>query len=327
VSTTGAPVSLALNTLAQVPNPSNYQVPFAQVQLQNSSVFVIEVTAGGLQYTIQPFTSTVPLTADGNPITILPTQNPGGATGTGSTLTPVWLAAGEAPPMEDGPLTAAAIESAISSVGLGSTLYPATSLAFSGGIAFANVPVPAGTRTLIIDVSVGNTSTITNVQVSGSTSGRNYYNQPPYLASTAGPNNLYTIIVPFIGLVDTSVVVTLTEGGTVQNATLTVFGDTAAYPESIFYNGTAQTTGVVQGVIGNTTIVTGPKRILAVTADANAAGVGSVQMNGNTLIALNAGQGPTSLPMPPFTILQALETIVLAASTAATAGSVCWAYP
>lgn len=144
MSAAGAPVTLTLNVLASVPNPTLGGQDFAAVQLQNSSVFVIQVVADGLQYTIQPFTAqTVPLSSTGNPITILPTQNPGGSTVGGSTLTPVWLLPGEAPPMQDGPLTAAAIVAAItgsiSSQGVVDTL--ASGVAVGGQISLA---IPAG---------------------------------------------------------------------------------------------------------------------------------------------------------------------------------------
>lgn len=114
MSATSTPVVLALGATTQVPNPTaQWGNPAAAVQVQNSSAFLVDVNAGGEDYTIQPFTAqTFPLPSDGVPIAITAVENPSSLTGA-THVTVVWLLNGEGPPMQDGPLTAAAIVSAI----------------------------------------------------------------------------------------------------------------------------------------------------------------------------------------------------------------------
>jgi hypothetical protein len=115
MSTTNGPFTLTLDQQLPIPNPTLGGVNFAKVQLQNSSGFVLTVIAAGLTYTLQPFIAqTIPLDLDGQPIQVTPTQVPGGDDAGNNTLTAVWLLDGETAPMQDGPLTAAAIAAAIS---------------------------------------------------------------------------------------------------------------------------------------------------------------------------------------------------------------------
>lgn len=144
MSTTNGPFALTLGEEISIPNPVISGQDFVNVQLQNSSVFVITVLASGLTYTIQPFVAqTIPLTAQGTPILVTPSQNPSGTkSGASSTLTAVWLLAHEAPPMQDGPLTAAAILAGLGSQGLAGE--PGI-----GGVTAALINVNPGTDGLI----------------------------------------------------------------------------------------------------------------------------------------------------------------------------------
>jgi hypothetical protein len=96
------PISLTLDTpVTEVDPAQTLGNSSANVQIQNSSAFVLNVLSGGDVYTIQPFfATTIPVT--GAPIVITPTQNPQNTSG--NTITIVWLLAGEQPPQEDGPL-------------------------------------------------------------------------------------------------------------------------------------------------------------------------------------------------------------------------------
>jgi hypothetical protein len=87
---------------------SIYGNPSVNCQIQNSSVFVLTVQTGPDQLTIQPFTAQTVVIEGLQQLIITPSQNPSGGS-TSETLTLVWLLAGESPPMQDGPLTAAAI--------------------------------------------------------------------------------------------------------------------------------------------------------------------------------------------------------------------------
>jgi len=106
------PITLALNVPTTEADPQQVLgTVSAAVQIQNSSVFQLQVFSLGDPYTIQPFTAqTIP--TGGQPITITPTQDPSSLTDA-ETITIVWLLRGENPPQQDGPLTAAAIEAAI----------------------------------------------------------------------------------------------------------------------------------------------------------------------------------------------------------------------
>lgn len=118
MSTTTGPFTLTLLALESLPNPGLQGQNFVNVQLQNSSGFVLQVLAGGLSYTIQPFfAQTVPLSPDGTPVLVTPTQDPSN-TGTQDTLTLVWLLPGESPPIVDGSLTAAALAAGLAGAGI-----------------------------------------------------------------------------------------------------------------------------------------------------------------------------------------------------------------
>lgn len=135
MSTTTGPYALALGVTGDAPNPTLGGKDFTAVQLQNSSVFVLTVLADGLTYTLQPFVAqTIPLSGTGSPIQITPSQNPSGVIA-GDTLTLVWLLAGESPPMQDGPLTAAAILAGLAGAGIaGAGLQDVVLVVASGAV-------------------------------------------------------------------------------------------------------------------------------------------------------------------------------------------------
>ena len=101
---TQGPFTLVLNVSQELLDPASNSLPSAAVQIQNSSNYVISVLASGVAYTIQPLIAqTLPLRAEGAPITVTAVQSPG-LTAAANTFTAVWLFQGEAPPMQDGPL-------------------------------------------------------------------------------------------------------------------------------------------------------------------------------------------------------------------------------
>jgi hypothetical protein len=86
----------------------------ANLQVQNSSSFILSILTAGDVYTIQPFTAqTIPV--GGQPIQNTPIANPSGLTDA-DTITIVWLLTGESPPMDDGPLTSAATVASIEGI-------------------------------------------------------------------------------------------------------------------------------------------------------------------------------------------------------------------
>jgi hypothetical protein len=108
----GTTLTLVLNAAQTIADPQQKTggPPSVAVQMQNASSFAIEVLTEGDQYFIQPFTAqTVPVS--GQPVTITPVLQQGLSAAT--PLTPVWLLANESPPMQDGPLTAAALQAAL----------------------------------------------------------------------------------------------------------------------------------------------------------------------------------------------------------------------
>jgi hypothetical protein len=195
------------------------------VQIQNSSNFVLTILAAGLLYTIQPFLAqTIPLAADGGSVTLTSTQNPSGAASS-STITLVWLLAGEDPPEQDGPLTAAAIAAAIAGSVLtqqGQTVlltgYASTPTA--GNFTSKTVNIPAGVHVnalmVLCSAALGYGAVL---RIDGNTSGQIYWQgrpcaNDPVLINEAG---LYAqgfrFIVPFPGDYEGSFNVTIVNGG------------------------------------------------------------------------------------------------------------------
>ena len=182
---------------------------------------------------------------------------------------------------------------------MGSVIYGNVFLTPSGGIVGpVTVTVPVGVRTLILDMSMSDAETIISVSVAGTSSGRYYYNQAPYLFQRFGATNSYQVVVPFIGLVDTQVTIQMTQAGAPDQVDFTVFGDTAQYPESAFYNGPVTVADAVVTGAGTTTLATGPCRLLTAALGAQAASNGNITVG--TAVVLNVqGGGEVAVGFPP----------------------------
>jgi hypothetical protein len=120
------------------------------------------------------------------------------------------------------------------------------------------------------------------------------------------------MIIPISALFDTSFNVSVTyqvtsTGGTSSIVgTYNVWGDTAEYDESVFYNGTPTPFSVTAAG----TICTGPRRILEVHLETSA----SANVYWNGVLLAQAGDGAVAgdtlvLPFPPNTILPAFQTL------------------
>jgi hypothetical protein len=145
-----------------------------------------------------------------------------------------------------------------------------------------HVTSPIGIRTLILNI-VPTTfgATVTNVKVyQNGGSLYPFYNQPPYLANNLSGGNYYQVVVPVfpvqfaLGYV---VNVTCSTG----TAYIYVYGDSAQYDESMFYNGPVTT---VQAA-GSGTFAYGPFRLLALNISGSSIG-GYLGRNFPALVAL-----------------------------------------
>jgi hypothetical protein len=228
--------------------------------------------------------------------------------------------------MADGQLTGAAQYA----VGLGSLLF---STATAGNSIGFNVPVTPTTRTLIIQAVANNAgaSFVNEVIVKGNVSGRFYYDQPPYLSGAA---NISTVIVPMVSLVDSTVAVTIGLGGAGGTSTVEIYGDTAAYPESVFYNGPAL---IYSTTTSGTVMVTGPIRVLSAGLSVEAAAAISNSINPSATfgqgalisIATAAADGvavTTTFPEPGL-IVPSGATLTYEATGAGGRGNLVAAYP
>lgn len=123
------PQTLTVGQANNIVDPAETGNPSVAVQIQNSSPYQLSVLAAGDGYSIQPFfAQTIPV-AGGVPIQIEPLPQTGLSAACSVTLTfllgtapgdGVQLPGGlwvEAPPQQDGPLTAAAIAAALSTQG------------------------------------------------------------------------------------------------------------------------------------------------------------------------------------------------------------------
>lgn len=155
---TQGPYTLVLNTPQTLKDPASNSQPSAAVQVQNSSVFVLSVLASGVAYTIQPFfAQTIPLQAEGAPIVVTAVQNLS-VNSQASTITLVWLFRGEAPPMQDGSLTAQAVAAAIFGPPSSKLLQLTSITVPAGGQTNFNVTVPIGINALVIKTDIGSGS-------------------------------------------------------------------------------------------------------------------------------------------------------------------------
>jgi hypothetical protein len=219
--------------------------------------------------------------------------------------------------------------------GQATAVLPPTTLVPSGGTASATVTVPPGVRTLLLFLHMFPLlpvyGTVTNVSVLGTTSGIQYYNAPPYLGVlvNAAQNTNAEIIVP-LPTNEASVTVTLTLS---SNVVLSVFGDTAEYEENIFYNGTITPKSASLAAAGNSTLVTGPCRLLTANVIGNAATtLASINVNGVPVLSAAGASGGLdsneTLTFPDNTIVPAQQIVNLVQGGAGgSIGSITFAYP
>ena len=317
MSTTSPAVTPQLSVLSTIPDPTaQYGSPADRVQVQNASPFTLQVSVGGQQFTIQSFTAqTLPTSSTGAGCTIVATSGPTGAQGS---ITAVWLLAGEGPPMTDGQLTGAAQYAQ----GLGELL---TTFAYVGGAGTNTVdftiPIPPNVRTLLVYVGTTLGGVVLNVKIGGPTLGGfspwPLYNARPYLVGQPGiTQNDAVVVVPVPGNLSDGIglkaEVTATGGGWVGS----VYGDTASYDESLFYNGPIQ--AVSLGAAG--TLVNGPCRLLTAWLSS---GTGVSMTLGAAIILQNTGATGLATSFPPNTILPAGQSVAISAG----AGGVTYAYP
>jgi hypothetical protein len=249
-------LTVALGIEESYPNPTAQWGTVANsVQIQNSSAFVIQVTAGGETYVIQPFVAqTLTLGASGGaPINIEGLSSPSGLET--NQLTLIWLLRGEGPPMQDGPLTAAALIAAALPPGL---VYGPTATA--GGDVVITQTAPSNTRTLILVITgtfINPVENISGITILGTTTNELYYDQLPYLAANEGLSA--QVVCPVNGAADTAYEITITAAPPPLNPwTYALYADTDQYPESIFYNGPYEASSAdVNGAI----VVSGPCRL------------------------------------------------------------------
>ena len=297
--------------------------PSIACQIQNSSSYQLLVNAGGAQLSIQPFWAQT-IEISGQPITIQPVAG----TGSGSTASPITLAfllgtaAGtgeqlpdgtwiEAPPQDDGSLTAAAITASVAPPG---TLFGPTVLAVVANAVTQSVPISSTTRTVIVDVTTGAPGgLILGIKVQGNQSGFIYRTGPYYLQAPS--TNGYIAVVPVSGVLDTSVTVSLTNvpAGTVN---LSVFGDSTETPESVFYNGSLLTLSQSLLAAGAITVATGPFRLLSAEVFSAGGSSAFLSVGGPTLLVTESptagGQGTSAaIGLPSNTIVPAGAAVVL----------------
>ena len=325
MATTSSAYTPTLNTLITALDPTaQWGNPANRLQIQNASPFTLEITCNGEQNTIQSFTAqTLTLDGAGTTVTMLPTSGPVGAQGS---ITAVWLQYQQPPPMADGQLTGAAQYAQ----GLGSTLFP-TALVASG--AANTVALPPTTRTVVVSATLlsGVFTLAPQIIVQGATSGIQYHINNAYLTSSLPGSQLWVAVVPITSTIDTSVTITVT-GGVGANFGLSVYGDTAQYPESVLYNGRAGAFTYTRAVAGTTTILNGPARLLTVEVRSATNSVNAfILWDGAEILHANANatsQISSTLAFPPNTLLSAGSTLALNTFGAGVAaGTVVSAYP
>jgi hypothetical protein len=330
---TQGPFSLVLNDTIPLEDPgATSNNPATQVQLQNATPFIIEVNVGGAVYTIQSFTAqTVPTSGGGQQMSVDPVESTAGGGGGGS-LTIVWLLAGEVSPMQDGPLTAAAITAANLPPG---QVYNNTVTPSSGIFSALAIPIPSNARTLVIYLTSEGGAWFTLLRVTGGPIGLDYYNQAPYLNNQPSNPGVAAAVVPIEGAGGTgfetiSIVGEVSSGN--APVQLVVYADSLAYPESMFYNGPIIATDESLAAAGTVQVLEGPARLISaqlttsstVGASLTISGEGNILAAGATVDAQSIAQ----IAFPPDTILAAGAVLnLIQQSTGASEAAVTYAYP
>ena len=206
--------------------------------------------------------------------------------------------------------------------------FPAT----GSGSAFSESTgtIADNVRTLIVQDKVTGVpfapGFLPNLEVTGDDSGLIYWDQPFYLANTGGA--ILTANVRINPAIDSSytVAIAAVAGDT---HTVTISGDSEAFDDSVFYNGTVQE--VHTSVVATSqTLVAGPVRILAAAvAVANAAATAILIIDGATALRVDASSSETNtatLSFPPKVIVPA-ATVVQYTITGGGHVSLTYAYP
>jgi hypothetical protein len=204
--------------------------------------------------------------------------------------------------------------------------------AVSGTAYSFQVPVTVRTLNLLI-IPKDATNLPTNVFVGNFTGAPAgvpvFYNEIPYLFQHDPLASVVVVpIAPFFlsNLATTAAEIIVT-GTSVGGYSVQVFGDTAQYPESIFYNGVPTTATQVLAAGGSVTVLNGPARLLALDVTASGGASVSLQVAGNGLLNAPSG-GYSPLTLPPNTLLAKGQSVVLIQSGAgATLGAALYAYP
>ena len=296
MATTSSAYTPTLNTLITALDPTaQWGNPANRLQIQNASPFTLEITCNGEQNTIQSFTAqTLTLDGAGTTVTMLPTSGPAGAQGS---ITVVWLQYQQTPPMADGQLTGAAQYAQ----GLAVPLLPATPFTASGGLVNVYVPVPPTVRTLIVTTaSAPGALGLQSLTAFGQITAQQLYAGPPYLPGEVGTAPTSIVVIPIIAPIDTGVGLVFSFFAAGWQGTIEVAGDTAAYQESLFYNGVPQVAYATAGGV----LASGPCRLLSAQVFTTTADPASITANGaNLLEATGTPNAPTFLTLPqPFII-------------------------
>ena len=194
--------------------------------------------------------------------------------------------------------------------GTGTLVYNQAGI--TGGFPITVPGIPSNTRTLVVQVTIPAFSTPPTIIIVGGTTNYEYYSFPAYLGGVTTFTTL--TVVPFIGVADQSVQLTLSGGTTPYG--VTIWADTSEYQENIFYNGPLYVTS--QGVTnaGPVVFLTGPARLLFLELGGNASpATGVVFFNGTTEViaridtTANTNSPPLALTFPPDTILRSAQTL------------------
>ena len=190
--------------------------------------------------------------------------------------------------------------------------------------------VPASVRTMVVQIS-STSNVVTNLNVSNvGPPSFEYYNQAPYLLEGLAPFT-YVVVIPIspVGTTNGFTFIVTTAAGI---PTVSVFGDTSIYTESIYYNGVVLAASIGLVTAGTTTVIEGPCRLLTAnvrssTSTANA----YLLIDGTEILNSNGAASQTvsnSLTFPPNTILPSGSRLqLLQVGAGFSEGSVTYCYP
>jgi hypothetical protein len=190
--------------------------------------------------------------------------------------------------------------------------------------------IPIGVKTLVVQIiDLGAGGLATNVLINNGNAFP-LYNQAPYLPSPFGGQWVVVPIPPFYG--PNSSFITIT-GPDASGYLVTIYGDTAQYDESVFYNGVAQSAPLVAVTgAGTTTLLTGPARLLTAFLEAAPGVTGFLIVSGQYIARVDVPVGGNTvvapITFPPNYILPAGNTVAVQSTGAPiVSGGVSYAYP